>query len=76
MKKLERYIVRNWIWFVVGIVLTRKAVECAYAERGYAAIGGEWFVLPMLLLVIELIRDVADRLPEFLELWNGDDARE
>ncbi len=58
MKKLEKYIVRNWIWLVIGLILTRKAVEYAYAERGYAAFGGEWLVLPMILMVVHLVRDV------------------
>ncbi|MFR1711310.1 MAG: hypothetical protein ACLSWE_03965 [[Clostridium] symbiosum] len=30
MKKMEKSIIRNWIWFVIGIVLTKKAVEFAY----------------------------------------------
>ena len=46
MKKMEKYIVRNWIWLVTGLILTRKAIEFAYAERGYVAFGGEWLVLP------------------------------
>lgn len=41
MKKMEKYIVRNWIWLVTGLILTRKAVEFAYAERGCVAFGGE-----------------------------------
>ncbi len=58
MKKLEKYIVRNWIWLVAGLILTRKAVEFAYAERGYVTFGGEWLVLPVILMVVHMVRNL------------------
>lgn len=62
MRKIRRFIIRNWFWLVVGIVLTRKAVEYAYIERGYAAFGGEWFVCPIILIAVHLVREMNDMI--------------
>lgn len=62
MKKMEKYIVRNWIWLVTGLILTRKAVEFAYAERGCVAFGGEWLVLPVMMMLVHIVRDVRSSL--------------
>lgn len=62
MEKMEKYIVRNWIWLLAGLILTRKAVEFAYAERGYVAFGGEWLVLPVLMMLVHMIRTVGSSL--------------
>ena len=62
MKKIinavERYILKNWIWIVVGCVLTRKAVETAYETRGVYRIGGEWLILPIILMLVSLVRSM------------------
>ena len=62
MEKMEKYIAQNWIWLVAGLILTRKAVEFAYAERGYVAFGGEWLVLPVMMLLVHLAGNVRSRL--------------
>lgn len=62
MKKLEEYIVRNWIWIVTGLILTWKAVEFACAERGYVAFGGEWLVLPVMMMPVHMVRNVRSSL--------------
>lgn len=62
MRKIRRFIIRNWFWLVVGIVLTRKAVEYAYIERGYADFGGEWFVCPIILMAVHLAREMNDMI--------------
>lgn len=56
MKNLMRYIAENWYWILIGIAGTRLSVEAAYVERGGFAVGGEWLVLPMVLLAVELYR--------------------
>lgn len=56
MKKVKRYILENWYWIVLGLVLTRKGIECAYIERGYRAVGGEWMILPILLILVYLVK--------------------
>ncbi len=74
MKKMEKYIVRNWIWLVAGLILTRKAIEFAYAERGYVAFGGEWLVLPVMMLLVHMARDIRRNLYATDELREEVDA--
>lgn len=59
MRKVKRFIYQEWIWITLGIILTRFAVEYAYQERGYMAYGGEWLVLPVLLMAVNTARDIA-----------------
>lgn len=78
MKKMDKFITRNWIWLVAGLILTRKAVEFAYAERGYVAFGGEWFVLPLMLMLVYTVRHVNGSLfvtDEFGEEVDAGDRR-
>lgn len=76
MEKMEKYIVRNWIWLLAGLILTRKSVEFAYAERGYVAFGGEWLVLPVLMMLVHMIRTVRSSLfATYGEEVNTDDRR-
>lgn len=42
MRKVRRLLKENWIPIVVGILLTKWAVDYAYRVRGYDAIGSEW----------------------------------
>ena len=71
---MEKFITRNWIWFVIGIILTRKAVEYAYIERGYVAFGSEWLVLPVVLLIVHFVREVRAELPEMAKMLTEEDA--
>ncbi|MCJ7861271.1 hypothetical protein MUB48_07575 [Blautia sp. NSJ-157] len=48
---LERWIVKHWIALSVGCLLMAMAVRIAYAKRGYAAIGFEWAIIPIVFLV-------------------------
>ena len=43
---LERWIVKHWIALSAGCLLM-----AAYAQRGYAAIGGEWAIIPIVFLI-------------------------
>lgn len=47
---------------VIGAVLQEYAVEAAYAERGCWAIGGEWLVLPVCLMMGQLARSLRETL--------------
>lgn len=62
MRSIKRYISRNWFWIIVGLILTEVAVKAACAERGYVAYGGEWLTLPLVLMLVETARNVADVL--------------
>ncbi len=59
MRKVSGFVLKNWLWIALGIILTKFAVEYAYQERGYIAYGGEWLVLPCLLLAVSMARDAA-----------------
>ena len=50
-KKVRRFVRLYWFWVSLGLVLTKVSVEAAYIERGYKAYGGEWLVLPVVLIV-------------------------
>ena len=60
MRKVKMYVSRNWLWIVVGLILTEVFVKMAYAERGYVAYGGEWLTLPLVLMLVEGSRGVGD----------------
>lgn len=64
MRKIERYIIKNWILIAVGLMLTRIAVKSCYEQRGEFYIGGEWLILPVMLVTVYLIpaiiKDFAD----------------
>ena len=51
MRKVIQSLRENWIPIVVGIILTKRAVEYAYQVRGYDAIGSEWLVLPFTIFI-------------------------
>lgn len=54
---MKRYVLENWLWIIFGCILTRLAVDYAYLERGYKAVGGEWLVLPVILLSVHMTRE-------------------
>lgn len=60
MRAVERYISRNWLWIIAGLILTEVFVKVGYAERGYVAYGGEWLILPLLLLIAEVAKEISD----------------
>lgn len=60
MKSVKRYISRNWLLIVAGLILTEIAVKSAYATRGYLAYGGEWLTLPLILMLAEMAKNVGD----------------
>lgn len=60
MKGIKRYISRNGIWIVTGLILTEVFVNVAYAKRGYLAYGGEWLTLPLILMIVETVRNIED----------------
>jgi hypothetical protein len=64
MRKFRRYIARNWWLIIAGLVLTAISVRTAYEQRGYWAIGGEYLVLPILLLMEDLLREAVSTIAE------------
>ena len=62
MRKVIQSLRENWIPIVVGIILTKRAVEYAYQVRGYDAIRSEWLVLPFTIFIFNWGRDVLEDL--------------
>ena len=54
--KFRKCMRRNWLYLLIGLLLTWKAIDAAYEFRGYRAIGSEYLVLPMFLALIAMIR--------------------
>lgn len=50
------FVWKNLPWILLGVWLTKLSVEYAYEWRGYQAVGGEWLVLPALLMVVHFFR--------------------
>ncbi len=73
--KRKGYLARDWIWIIAGLILTWMSVEMAYAERGYIALGGEWLVLPLVLMAVEMVRDISV-LIRYLFDMEGDDGQD
>ena len=72
----RKYIRNNWYWICLGLALTPPAVQCAYAERGYVAFGGEWLVLPVILFGAETVRVVRGVFQEMLRYMEDADGTE
>ncbi len=68
MSEIRRYISRNWIWIVVGLILTEVFVKMAYAEREAVAYGGEWLTLPLVLMAVEVARAVGNTIRYLFEM--------
>lgn len=62
MRVVKRILTSNWFLFAVGLILTAKAVEAAYIQRGYIAYGGEWLTLPLIFFVKILIADIKEAI--------------
>ena len=50
---MKRYIVAT----AIGLVLTRYAHQAATISRGYKAVGGEMFILPLILMAAYALSD-------------------
>ena len=71
-KDIKQLLLRNWIWIILGLIATKHAVFYAYQDRGYMAIGGEYLVLPVILMIASMARSIAWALMEILS--EGDDT--
>ncbi len=64
---MRRCLKQHWVYvtaFGVGLMLTPFAIRAAYAARGYFAVGGEYLVLPIALLIAGLIDSIKETLDE------------
>ena len=50
-KELDLYVAENWVTIMIGLIITVREVDRQYFLRGYLGYGGEWLILPMMLIV-------------------------
>ncbi len=67
MSKRGKRVFRTLVWVTIGILMTAWGVRTAYNQRGYLAYGGEWLILPLIMMlrydayeICEQIREVAN----------------
>ena len=63
---MKAWMIKNWILLSSGLLLTAVFVEVAYRERGYVAFGGEWLVLPIMILLKIMVRDFIKEVWEWI----------
>lgn len=55
---------KYFITAILGAILTPFAHKAATAQRGYFAIGGEFLIIPLLILIVfigeQIIKDLQD----------------
>jgi len=54
----------NWFHsmaIILGLAATPIAVQSAYVARGYYAVGGEWLILPLSLVIATLIEGLKQK---------------
>lgn len=62
MRRITGLILTNGILVAVGAVLQRYAVEAAYFERGYWAVGGEWLIIPICIMAGQVVRSLREMM--------------
>lgn len=53
---MKFFILKNGICLVIGTLLTMWIVACVCNQRGYEAVGGEWLITPIILLLVNFSR--------------------
>lgn len=70
MRVVKRILTSNWFLISVGLILTAKAVESAYFQRGYIAFGGEWLVIPFMFVARAVLRGLKEAVADVLLYGN------
>ncbi len=70
---MKRYLTKNWHLILAGIALTAFAVPYTYKVRGYFAIGGEWLILPVILMAAYLVKAVMRDIFNIMYFEDGDE---
>ena len=70
---MKKYLVKNWHLILAGIALTAFALPHTYSIRGYFAIGVEWLILPVILLIDYMVREVVQDVFGIIIFKGGDE---
>lgn len=70
---MKKYLAKNWHLILAGIALTALAVPHTYNLRGYFAIGGEWLILPVILMVVYIAKVFMQDMFNIIHFEDGDE---
>ena len=70
---MKKYLTKNWRLILAGIVLTAFAVPHTYTTRGYFAIGGEWLILPAILMTAYMVKVFTQDIFKIIYFEDGDE---
>ena len=55
-----KWLKKNMLIIALGLILTAIAMKRAYIERGYLSYGGEYLILPLLLMLKKFFSDIKE----------------
>ena len=70
---MKKYLTKNWRLILAGIVLSAFAVPHTYKTRGYFAIGGEWLILPAILMTAYMVKVFTQDIFKIIYFEDGDE---
>ena len=70
---MKKYLVKNWHLILAGIALTAFAVPHTYKARGCFAIGGEWLILPVILMIAYMVKVFTQDIFNIIYFEDGDE---
>ena len=70
---MKKYLTKNWRLILAGIVLTAFAAPHTCKTRGYFAIGGEWLILPAILMTADMVKVFTQDIFKIIYFEDGDE---
>nr|PZN08436.1 MAG: hypothetical protein DIU64_10520 [Caldicoprobacter oshimai] len=68
MKKWVKKYGAYMIAVAAGVVLTPAAIRTATLQRGYVAVGGEYLIIPLAILIVFFVQEVKQMLRELKKI--------
>lgn len=69
-------LVKYFLLAIIGSILTPLAHEIATSQRGYGAIGGEFLIIPLILIAALAVEQVKEAIGEAKEVFKEEEVRE
>lgn len=70
MSKRGKNAFRTLVWVTIGILMTAWGVRTEYNQRGYLAYGGEYLILPLILMIRYAVYEICEQI---MEVANDED---
>ena len=58
MKKIQKYIIKSCLIITLEVILLKILIEECYIQRKGFYIGGEWLIVPIVLIAICIVPSV------------------